>query len=153
MSSVTIRTLSYEEFWSAPNIDGLLTEYASEASIEGLPEPKPHRDIYAALANSGLLHVFGAYRDDTLVGFIVMLVSVNPHYSQPLGVIESFFVASEHRQTGAGLQLLRHAERHAKELGAAGILVSAPFGGRLSQVMSFNPAYRKTNLVFFRELT
>ena len=38
------------------------------------------------------------------------------------------------RKTGAGVRLLRAAEARARDLGAPGLLVSAPFGGRLFEV-------------------
>ena len=69
----------------------------------------------------------------------------------PLAVVESYFVASKHRKSGAGLALLREAERIASDRGAHALLVSAPHGGRLADVMP-RVGYRETNRVFFRSL-
>ena len=64
---------------------------------------------------------------------------------------ESFFVDPDKRQSGAGIKLLRIAEAVAKDLGAVGLLVSAPFGGKLADVME-KVGYTETNRVFFRGL-
>lgn len=147
--STTVRQIRLAEFWSAPNIDALLDEYARESAIEGLPHPAPHRELYAVLEERGALHMLAVYQDDLLVGFLVLLVSLNPHYGQVLAVTESFFVASTYRKAGGGLQLLAMAEALAKEHGAIGMFVSAPLDSRLAKVMP-GVGYRETTRAFFR---
>src|SRR5690606_4232312 len=98
------------------------------------PPPVPHRDIYLALERAGIVSMFGARVDGVLVGFIVLLTSMNPHYSVVLGAVESSFVAAAHRKSGAGVKLLREARRAAKDRGAVGLLVSAPLGGMRAAV-------------------
>lgn len=138
-------------FFAHRDAPALLAEYAAEASIAGLPAPQPDERSYFRLEANGVLHPLAAYdADERMVGFIVLLVSLNPHYGVKLGVIESFFVASEHRGSGAGLRLLRAAEACAEAQGAAGLLVSAPIKGRLADVLDAHDAYNETNRVFFR---
>jgi GNAT superfamily N-acetyltransferase len=78
-----------------------------------------------------------------------VLKPVIPHYGVAIAVTESFFVGKEYRKSGAGLKLLRAAEAHAE--GAPGLLVSAPVGGTLAEVLP-HLGYRETNRVFFKEL-
>jgi GNAT superfamily N-acetyltransferase len=146
-----VRPCTVAEFFSAPNIDALLDEYAQESCIDGLPGHNPVQDTYRLLQDAGALKLICAYMADELVGFIFVLTSVNPHYAVNLSAIESYFVASTHRSSGAGLRLLREAEKLAAEQGAAAILVSAPTGGRLAEVMP-RVGYRETNRIFFRGL-
>lgn len=146
-----IRPCKFSEVAESENFADLCDEYALESSINGLPAPIPHCDTYRMLEHSGCMHIFSAHDDDALIGFIALLVSFNPHYSAHIGVVESFFVAGDQRKSGAGLALLRAAELCAIENGAAGMLVSAPVGGRLEYVLSRQP-YRQTNSVFFRGL-
>ena len=148
---LVIRPCSVAEFFSAPNADALLTEYAQESSLFGLPSPQPDAERYEVLERTGMMTTLAAYLDDVLVGFLVMIVTVNPHYNARLAVTESYFVASEHRSTGAGLRLLREAEDVARAQGAVGFFVSAPNNGRLTNVMP-RVGYRETNRVFFRGL-
>lgn len=148
--SVSVRQCTVDEVFTAPNIDALLAEYASESSIAGLPAPAPHRELYDMLETSGHMSLFGAFRGELLVGFIVIITMMSPHYSVQHAVVDSYFVAAEQRCTGAGLQLLRVAERDAASRGAVGFLVSAPANGRLAAVMAEMTSYKQTHLVFCR---
>lgn len=147
-----VRPCSVAEFFAHPDAPALLAEYAAESSIDGLPTPKPHADTYYLLEHSGRMHVFASYDGERMTGFLVLLCSLNPHYSAMLGVVESFFVASAHRKGGAGAALRREAKRAARDLGAVGLLVVAPFGGRLAHVLEADKACRETNRVFFEAL-
>ena len=63
---------------------------------------------------------------------------------------ESFFVEMSQRKSGAGLKLLRTAEKFAKDFGAPGIFISAPYGGTLAEVLPM-AKYRETNRVFYKD--
>jgi len=136
----------------APNLAALLAEYGAESAIAGLGEAEAQLDLYRAMEASGALHTAAAYQGDTLIGFLLFVVSTLPHYGKRIATTESFFVASARRQSGAGLALLREAEALAAPLGAEGLFVTAPAGSKLEYVMSRQP-YRQTNSVFFRRLT
>jgi GNAT superfamily N-acetyltransferase len=117
-----------------------------------MPQIDPHLPMYRQLEAAGVLHAFGAFSGDELVGFLLMIVSPVPHYSAVVANTESFFVKDGHRKGGTGVRLLKMAEEHAKNLGAVGVFVSAPSGGRLSRAMPLL-GFRETNRVFFRKLT
>jgi GNAT superfamily N-acetyltransferase len=146
-----IRPSSIAALEASPQMAGLLAEYADEAAIDGLPRPYPRWDAYRAIEATGLLHVFSATLNGQLLGFVTVLEARQPRYSEPLAITESFFVGKAHRKTGAGLRLLQAAERKAGELGTSGLLVSAPFGGSLAEVLP-RVGYTETNRVFFRRL-
>lgn len=148
---ITIRQCDLAELWSRPNIDALLSQYARESAIDGLPEPKPDREVYAALEACGALTLVCAFRGDELIGLIAMVVTRNPHYSQLIAVVESFFVSSDARYTGAGLRLLQEAEFLARAREAVGMFISAPVGSRLERVLP-GKGFRETNRAFFRGL-
>lgn len=133
---VKVSFLSVSEFWVQPNAEALLSEYADECAIVGLPRPNPSRVMYDVLESSGFMHMIGAFDEDGLIGFVVLLVYLNPHYGQLLAVAESLFVGASYRKTGAGMQLIGAAERKAHELGAIGIVFSAPTGSRAAEVLS-----------------
>lgn len=137
---------------AAASFPHLAAEYERESLIDGMPPPAPDWNAYAALEAAGLLYGFAASVDGTLVGFIAVLRAKLPRYAGPVAVTESFFVASAHRGTGAGLRLLRAAEDKARVLGCPGLLVSAPAEGVLARVLP-RRGYAETNRVFFKELT
>jgi GNAT superfamily N-acetyltransferase len=152
-NGLSVGPATVAEIEAAPTIAALFAEYADESLVKGLPAPAAKWGVYRSLEAGGLLFPYtatlGGERAGELVGFITVLVSLLPRYSQPLAVAESFFVARAHRKTGAGVRLLRAAEAKARALGAPGLLVSAPFGGRLFEVLP-RLGYAETNRIFFR---
>jgi len=143
--------ITIPELWSHPQFADLVDEYAAESAIDGLPPPNAKRGTYENLENAGLISTFAAIEGASLLGFIVVILPVVPHYSQTIATTESFFVGAQHRKSGAGLKLLRTVEQYAKEHNAVGLLVSAPTGGRLAEVMP-RLDYVESNRVFFRKL-
>jgi len=144
--------ITVAEFFAHPDAEHLLAGYARECANAGLPPYCPHRELYAAIEAAGLLHVFAAMRGERMLGFLALLVSVNPHYSVPLAVTESWFVAPEHRDTGAGLALYRQAKAEARARGTHALYVSAAVGSQLAGVMEGLGA-TETNRVFCEVLT
>lgn len=135
-----------------PSFDALAAEYVAEASIWGMPSPVAKFATYRHLEAAGMLHVIVARIGGELIGFITVLFAPLPHYAgSAVAVSESFFVAAARRASGAGIKLLRAAEAKAKELGSPGLLVSAPFNGRLFEVLP-RAGYVETNRIFFRRL-
>jgi len=149
--SLIIRKCTISELENASNIHELLEEYAVESSIKGLPHPFAKVDTYKHLESIGAIDVTAAFFEYLLIGYIIVLAPVLPHYSVKVAVGESFFVAKEYRKTGAGLKLLREAERYASDAGALGILISTPFGGDLAEVLP-RVGYDETNRVFFKAI-
>ena len=150
--ALIIRKCSIAEIESAANIEAILSENAAESAIAGLPAPSAKFEMYRGLEESGALHVVGAFLDELIIGYITVLAPVLPHYSAVVAVTESFFVAKEYRKTGAGLKLLAEAEDYAKSKGSPGLLVSAPFGGNLAEVLP-RKGYEETNRVFFKNFS
>jgi GNAT superfamily N-acetyltransferase len=148
---VSIQDSTIAALEAADNLPALLAEYADEAAIDGLPAPASRIETYRHLEQVGALHTISAVRDGRLVGFITLVAPVMPHYSVPLAVSESFFVARADRCGGAGLKLLRAAEDKARALGSPGLLVSAPYRGDLFRVLP-RVGYRETNRAFFKKV-
>lgn len=151
MESITIKPCAVEDVQNAPNVADLLAEYANESALDALGGANPQWETYRQMQAMGVAHVLGAYQGDTLVGFLVLLVSVVPHFGKPIASTESYFVAQVVRKAGAGLKLLHEAEKLARESGAVGLFVSAPTDSRLSHVLP-GVGYHETNRLYFRGL-
>lgn len=147
-----VRKCTISELENNPNFAGLVGEYAVESAISGLPHPSGKMVLYKVLETSGVLYASAAYFDARLIGFLVVLSSVNPHYGVCLSTTESLFVGREYRKTGAGLKLIRDAERVSREVGSPGLLISAPMGGDLAEVLP-RIGYEETNRTFFKNPT
>lgn len=135
---------------NAPNIAALMDEYAAETSIKGMPPHNAKQELYEQIEASGSLSVYRALLDGVLVGFLLLLTPVLPHYGVYISTTESFFVTKPARTSGAGIQLLKTAEHRARELGSSGLLVSAPLGGSLANWLEVHKEYSTVNRVFFR---
>lgn len=146
-----VRRITMEEFEHAPGVGALMAEYAAEAAIHEIGPPNPQFATYRAMEASGMFHTFGAFADGQLVGFLFLITPTLPHFGQLVGVTESFFVGAAHRKSGAGTQLRLVAEETAGAAGAAGILMSVPFGGKLGKVLP-RAGYRETNTTFYKKL-
>lgn len=132
----------------APEFPALIEAYDRECAIDGLPSPQAKLDSYRILELTGAIHVFSAVQDRELVGFITVAIPMSLHFTVPLGVVESFYVSPVHRgQTG--LRLLLAAEKQALACGSPGLLVSAPLGGRLCDLLP-KLRYKPTSVIFYK---
>lgn len=150
-ATVRIAPILFAELSTCPEFDLLVSEYADECQISGLPRCKYESSTYYLFEKSGAIHFSAAFVGDSLVGFSSLLITKLPHYSQILAVTESLFVSKDYRGSGAGMMLIREMELTAKNNNAIGMLVSAPYGGRLNALMP-NIGYTHTNEVFFKAI-
>lgn len=134
-----------------PAFPALGEEYERESKIEGLPSPTDKMESYLEMAAVGMLHPFGAWCGDDLVGFISVLTPRLPRYGALVAVAESWFVAAAHRKSGAGLRLLQEAERVAIEEGSPGLFVSSPLKSMLVEILP-RRGYTPSSIVFFKRL-
>lgn len=148
---IDIRPCTATALVTHPAFPALRAEYAAEAAVAGLPDPQEKLELYQLMEGSGALQVYGAFLGDEPVGFVAVLAPVLPHYGRTIAVSESLFVAAAHRKTGAGLALIRTAERHARAVGSPGLLVSAPTGGRLATLLP-RLGYHETNRAFLKRM-
>ena len=144
-----IREITIDELEATSGFTDLLDEYAEESAIAGMPPPAARMDTYRVLQEHGLLFVYAAMEGHRVVGFISVLASVLPHYGRTVAVAESFFVAKAARSSLAGLKLLAVAEDKSRALKSPGLLVSAPYGGKLFELLP-KLKYTETNRVFFK---
>jgi GNAT superfamily N-acetyltransferase len=146
-----VRQVDYKTLHTDPHF-GVLAEEYKRSSTHILPDPSGQESMYLQMEQSGVLTIMAAYEEDRLIGFLSMLVSVLPHYGVQVGATESYFVAEKYRTTGAGLRLLKHAEKAAEAQGATAMLVSAPIGSRLDTVLSNKTSYEPVNTIYVRTL-
>lgn len=147
-----VRLVSFADILDAENAPELIAEYSAECSIPEIGETNPQRDLYAVMERTGLAQSFGAYRDGQLAGFAIVLIYVLPHYGKQIATVESLFVASAHRNSEIGRELMAAIEGYAREKGCKVILYSAPAGSRLERLLFLKKPYRRTNAVFCRSL-
>lgn len=158
-TQLVIRKCSATEIIGHPHFPALRCEYVAEAAVADLPDPAEKLALYQNMDASGFFQIYGAFinrgnseaKNESLVGFVAVLTPILPHYGATIAVTESLFVAKAQRKTGAGLKLIRAAERHAKDVGSPGLLISAPWQGRLATLLP-RIGYSETNKVFMKRI-
>ena len=149
---IKVCIMPFSALEGAPNFAELVSEYAAEAGLDGMPTPEPHLETYRTLDKAGIMTTLCAYQDGVIVGFLTVLVSVIPHYSVPVAHLESFFVLKKSRASGAGMRLIYKAEEVVTGKGAVGMMISAVVGGQLEGVLMRIASYKLTHSGFFRSL-
>ena len=145
---LALRRVSYVEILDSPSAQALLAEYSAECSIPEIGSPDPQREMYARMESSGLMHSFGIFDGEELVGFATLLVFVLPHYGKQVANVESLFLAKAHRRGDRGLRLLEEIEAWAREQRCVAMLYNARAGTRLERLLGSIPKYTRTNSVF-----
>lgn len=155
MKPADIRPCTVADLEASPNCDELLGEYTAESAIAEMGSTVRRNTLapYRALEASGAFHALGAFDGNRIVGFITFILAPLPHFQGRLvASTESFFVTAAYRKAGLGLALLRAAEERAEGVGATALLMSAPLGSRLAQILDASDRYRETSRVFVRAL-
>lgn len=151
MENLAVKRIDVIELTDDPRFGDIVVSYAEEARSAEVPVQNPSIALYREMGLSGSLRLVAAYADEGLVGFIALLISMSPHYSRVFGVIESFFVLPAYRSFGTGQRLLWEAEAIARECGCAGMVATAPKGGRLA--LAFRGfGYKQTHEIHARSL-
>lgn len=147
--TVEVTKCSIAELKACDAFPALFAEYAGECALMA---PDEKMKAYDHIEQSGYFQAFGAFEPrHGLVGFVAVMTPTIPHYGVCIATTESLFVGKAHRATGAGLKLLRAAERHAWAKGCPGIFVTAPHGGPLAEVLESKQGYVETNRVFLKK--
>lgn len=144
---MTIEPITHKDIAACPE---LLAEYADECSLPALGKHNPQWPMYQKMEDMGMMHSFGVFCGDEMVGFSVVLSTLLPHYGVKAATVETLFVSKNARDSGAGVKLMQAVEKHAKNIECTAIFYSAPTGGKLEEVLG--KRYPRTNSVFCKPL-
>jgi GNAT superfamily N-acetyltransferase len=149
---MTIQQVSFSAILDAPNWEQLKAEYEAECSNPLIGGINPQCEMYAQMESAGLMASFAAFDGADVAGFGTVLTTIYPHYGVKVATAESIFVASTHRNSSIGLDLIAAIENYARESGCIGIYDSAPVGSQFEALLNAKKGYLRTNSVFFRSL-
>lgn len=147
--SIHIKPTSIAQIQAASNIDALLDAYAQESALSVMPEPMPDWDSYAAREKSGGIIAHGAYVDDTLVGFMVIMMCYAAQYSAWIGNTMALFVMPEYRKFGTGKKLVDSMAEAAFTHNMVALALGAPSNSRLAKAAELM-GFVETNRVYLR---
>lgn len=147
----TVEGISYADLTALPNFAMLIEQYAHECGVPELGPANPQHDIYEALEQAGAMRFIVARLGDKAIGFCCLTASRVPHFGTVVAHTESLFIAPPYRATGAGLMLMREAERVAAGMGATAMFIGAPIGSTLDRLLRATD-YRPTTVAHFKVL-
>lgn len=133
--------------------DSLFAEHWEEIALsKHLMVLKPDAARYRAMEQAGMLLCLGLWRGGDLIGYSVNFLMKHLHYAD-LAVASNdlLFVSAAHRNSRAGLLLIRETERHCKELGAQMLTWHAKQNTPLANLMP-RIGYGVQDIIFSREL-
>jgi len=137
---------TFADLESDPAFYALVDGYTRECAIPEFTPGEVQVDTYNLMEQAGALHTFAVRTGNTLVGFLLILLHKLPHFGVRTAVVESIYVDPEHRG-GVGLSVVTAAKNFAAEQGVRGLLMSAPVGSQLSQLLP-HLDFRHTNETF-----
>ena len=80
----------------------------------------PDRKKYKQLQELGIINNIVVYDGDKVVGYSVLIVQPNLHYSENVfAYVDIIYVSKQYRQSSIGARLLLATEQLAKDLGAS----------------------------------
>ena len=136
-----------------PNFHDLIGEYADECATEGLPRPYGKLDLYKTIEAAGFAQAVKATYDGEMIGFAVVISTVNPHHGVMLSVTETLFISMPHRKRGAGLRLIGECRRIARDKGAPKLLLTAHEGSYLLGLLSIMKSCTPISRAFAMEVS
>lgn len=133
--------------------ESLFAEHWEEIALsKHLMVLKPDADRYRAMEQAGMLLALGVWNGDELIGYSVNFIMRHLHYADlSVAANDLVFVSKAHRNTRAGLMLIRETERRCKERGAQLLTWHAKKDTPLASLMP-RIGYAVQDIIFSREL-
>lgn len=135
---MTIKQISVSELFSASNHDVMFDMYSHEGkSSVVVCKDSPSIDTYTMFEYAGMIDIVALFAEENIVGFIIALTTIMPHYSKLSTTIESQFIIEEHRKYGAWREMMTMVENLAKERGSVNMFITAPESSVLDKIATF----------------
>lgn len=150
--NVHVKEVTVEEFKNSEGMSAMISAYSKESTTNLIDDRTgPDWDLYQSLEDKGIFSLIAVYHHDTIVGFMALLTTTMPHYSELSTTVESQYVSPEYRPYGTGQLLMDHATRVAKDKGSVIMFMSAPVDSRLSKV-AHRFGFKATNTTYSKKI-
>lgn len=151
-SPLRVERCTVADLEAHPNFHALISDYADECATEGLPRPRGDLDLYKTIEKAGFAQAVKVTYDDQLIGFAVVISTINPHRGITLSVTETLFISKESRKRGAGLRLIGECRRVARDVGAPKLLLTAHEGSYLLELLTIMKSCTPISRAFAMEV-
>ena len=150
LTGMEVKDVSARVIYSSPEFDQIVRDYCEESGNPDLGEAVPALDFYERMEQADAVRCAAAYEGERIVGIVVVVTTLYPHFGKRIASVESLWLDRKHRAGGAGLKLIRKAQALAREMGAVGIYYGARSGSRLAQL--YGRLFTPMNSLFWKKL-
>lgn len=130
---IEIRPITAEQILGLPQELMRMHQHETEDEFDN-EKVVPNASYYRALEAMGGCVAFGAFDDDVIVGYVVMIVIQHQHYDFKYGHHDTLFVRPDVRGS-LGIRLMQRAREAAKALGARHIVWHAKPGSMMEKLL------------------
>lgn len=132
---------TFAELTRTPGFAGCVKEYVECAPVPGAGL---NQERYEELSRQGNLEVFrfvkrlrndGGKQWDSLLGFMMLVLTKSSHYPQGILTTDSLFIRKDYRRYGGFEHLMGAARNAARGLGLPGFTIQAPKGSVLDRIL------------------
>jgi N-acetylglutamate synthase-like GNAT family acetyltransferase len=142
---MNITRCSWSDIENEPGLVEILAEGTTEA---GLLEGKACKELYRALEQNKVLKVIKCEKEGNLVGLAIIILFTSLHYSVMLAQLDTIYVLKEYRSSGAGLKLLKEAEKIAEEAKVPVLFYNARINSEIETILLYKDDYELTHTIF-----
>lgn len=145
-----LKEVSVGTIFESPEFGQIVEDYRNESGNPDLGEAVPSREFYERMASAGALRCVVAYDGSRIVGIVLVVATIYPHFGKTVASVESLWLDRSHRAGGSGLKLIRKAQEVARDMGAAGIYYGARVGSRQAEL--YGRLFTPMNTLFWKKL-
>lgn len=129
------------------NLPVIQQEFSDEVATYIKPASPEKLRGYIDMERAGVMQSIGAFCGEKLIGFVAVLAAKVPRCDAPMAVADGLYVARAYRRTGAGVKLIREAEKYARDIGSPCLAFGTPKDGPLATILP-RFGYDLTNIMF-----
>ena len=145
-----VKDVPASAIWTSQEFEQIVRDYCEESGNPEIGEADPSIEYYQRMEKYGVLRCAAAYEGERIVGIVVVVTTLYPHFGKRVASVESLWLDRKHRAGGAGLKLIRKAQAMAREMGAVGIHYGARSGSRLAQL--YGRLFTPMNSLYWKKL-
>lgn len=150
MQGITIEMCSCVELFDNPEFMQEAVEYSKVSVNNSLEFKSFDRDYYENAERMGIMKWCKVTEQEKLIGFSSIILVKYPHYNKTIATLETIYLNKSYRKNNLGLKLINFMRAVAKENGADGMFLGAPFGSKLENF--YKRKYTPVNTLFYTEV-
>ena len=131
----------------------LLLEHKEEVCVYSDFVLDPNWDMYKKACEMKMMRTYTARDEGVLIGYVLFIVSFNPHYGAVLQAEQdALYISPDHRGRLLGLQLIKYADNELTEIGVNLVVHHVKVAKDFSPILE-RLGYSMTKKIYERRLS